>query len=119
VIYELRTYQLKVGAVQKYLQQFEHKGLPIISKYGTLVGYWTVDTGVLHRVIHIWTYNDLEHRQRARWQCMQDKDWTELSAARHAADRSAGKRHHVSGELLANSIAWGASGRDAVSACRA
>jgi hypothetical protein len=77
VIYELRTYQLKVGAVQKYLQQFEHKGLPIISKYGTLVGYWTVDTGVLHRVIHIWSYNDLEHRQRARRQCMQDKDWTE------------------------------------------
>jgi hypothetical protein len=77
VIYELRTYQLKVGAMQKYLQQFEEKGLPIISKYGTLVGYWIAESGMLHRVIYLWSYDDTEDRQRARRQCMQDRDWTE------------------------------------------
>ena len=45
MIYEMRTYQLKVGTVQKYLKQFEEKGLPIVSKYCTLVGYWTVESG--------------------------------------------------------------------------
>ena len=37
MIYEMRTYRLKVGVLQKYLKQFEEKGLPFVSKYCNLV----------------------------------------------------------------------------------
>jgi hypothetical protein len=77
MIYEMRTYRLKVGTMQKYLKQFEEKGLPIVGKYCTLVGYWTVESGLLNRVIHIWSFKDLEDRRRAREKWWQDKDWTE------------------------------------------
>ena len=77
MIYEMRTYQLKVGTLQKYLKQFEEKGLPIVRKYCTLVGYWTIESGRLNRVIHIWSFKDLEDRRNAREKWWQDKDWME------------------------------------------
>jgi NIPSNAP len=77
MIYEMRTYQLKVGTLQKYVQQFEEKGLPIVRKYCTLVGYWTVESGRLNRVVHIWSFKDLEGRRIAREKWSKDKDWTE------------------------------------------
>ena len=77
MIYEMRTYQLKVGTTQKYLKQFEEKGLPVVSKYCALVGYWAVESGVLNRVVHIWSFKDLEDRRKAREKWWQDKDWTE------------------------------------------
>jgi len=77
VIYEMRTYQLKVGMVQKYVQLFGEKGLPIVSRYCTLVGYWTVESGLLNRVVHIWSFEDLEDRRSSRERWWQDKEWIE------------------------------------------
>jgi hypothetical protein len=59
------------------VKQFEEKGLPIVRKYCTLVGYWTVESGRLNRVVHIWSFKDLEHRRKAREKWWQDKHWTE------------------------------------------
>ena len=66
MIYEMRTYQLKVGTVRQYVKQFEEKGLPIVSRYCTLVGYWMVESGLLNRVVHVWSFKDLEDRRLAR-----------------------------------------------------
>jgi hypothetical protein len=77
MIYEMRTYQLKVGAVQTYVKQFQEKGLPIVSKYCTLVGYWVVESGSLNRVVHIWSFKDMEDRRRSREKWWQDTGWTE------------------------------------------
>src|SRR5579872_849736 len=77
MIYEMRTYQLKVGTVQAYVKQFQEKGLPIVSKYCTLVGYWIVESGSLNREIHIWAFKDMEDRRRSREKWWQDADWTE------------------------------------------
>ncbi len=77
MIYEMRTYQLKVGSVQKYVKQFEEKGLPIVSRYCNLVGYWVVESGLLNRVVHLWCFKDMEDRRIARERWWQDKEWTE------------------------------------------
>jgi hypothetical protein len=77
MIYEMRTYQLKVGTVQTYVKQFQEKGLPIVSEYCTLVGYWTVESGPLNRVVHIWSFKDMEDRRSSREKWWQDADWTE------------------------------------------
>ena len=77
MIYEMRTYHLKVGVLQQYVRQFEEKGLPIVSRYCNLVGYWIVESGRLNRVIHIWSFKDLEDRRRARERWWQDREWIE------------------------------------------
>jgi hypothetical protein len=77
MIYEMRTYQLKVGTVRQYVKQFEEKGLPIVNRYCTLVGYWMVESGLLNRVVHVWSFKDLEDRRLAREKWWQDKEWIE------------------------------------------
>ena len=75
MIYEMRTYQIKVGETQRYVKQFEQKGLPIVTRYCCLVGYWIVESGLLNRVVSIWQFDDLEHRRRARELWWQDEEW--------------------------------------------
>lgn len=75
--YEMRTYTLKVGKLQEYLKLFEEVGLPIISKYAKLVGYWYTDIGELNQVIHIWEYESLDERRKRRTALYEDPDWVE------------------------------------------
>jgi hypothetical protein len=77
MIFEMRTYELKVGVMQQYLKQFGDVGLPIVSRYCRLVGYWIVESGRLNRVIHVWAFDSLEHRRSAREQWWQDREWIE------------------------------------------
>lgn len=77
MIYEMRTYQIKVGQTQKYMKQFEEKGLPVVSRYCTLVGYWLIESGLLNRVVHIWAFDSVEHRREAREKWWADPEWTE------------------------------------------
>ncbi len=75
MIYEMRTYQLKVGVLQRYLEQFGTIGLPIVERYCKLIGYWSVESGQLNRVIHIWEFASLEQRRQAREQWWSDPEW--------------------------------------------
>ncbi|WP_252315910.1 NIPSNAP family protein [Sinobaca sp. H24] len=77
MFYEMRTYTVKVGKVNEYLDHFEEVGFPIISKYAKLVGWWYTDIGELNQVIHIWEYESLDVRKEKRKQLYEDKDWTE------------------------------------------
>jgi len=77
MLFEMRTYQIKVGELGRYMRQFEEKGLPVVTRYCTLVGYWTVDTGMLNRVVHIWKFQDHEQRRVARERWWVDPDWLE------------------------------------------
>jgi len=71
----MRTYTIKIGKLNQYISHFEKVGLPIIQKYGTLVGYWSTDIGELNQVIHIWAYDDLNTRAQKRQELYQDPDW--------------------------------------------
>jgi NIPSNAP len=77
MIYELRTYQLKPGTTQNYVALFQEKGLPIVGRYCTLVGYWVVESGLLNRVVHIWSFKDLEDRRQSRERWWLDREWSE------------------------------------------
>ena len=77
MIYEMRTYRIRVGEMAKYLEQFEQKGLPVVTRYCTLVGYWVTEVGALNEVVHIWSFPDLAARQDARARWWADPDWLE------------------------------------------
>lgn len=77
MIYEMRTYQLKVGGLQKYMEQFGRMGLPIVERYCKLVGYWSVESGRLNKVIHIWAFDSLEHRDECRRRWWADPEWVD------------------------------------------
>lgn len=73
----MRTYQLKVGVLHQYMEQFGRVGLPIVQKYCTLVGYWSLESGLLNRVVHIWSFESVEQRREARERWWADPEWTE------------------------------------------
>jgi hypothetical protein len=77
MFYEMRTYTLKIGTMQTYLKHFEENGLPVISRYATLVGWWYSEFGELNQVIHLWAYESLDERVNKRAALYQDPDWLE------------------------------------------
>jgi hypothetical protein len=67
MIYELRTYQLKMGATPQYLAIAESRLLPALAEHGLRpVGFWTTDIGTLNEVVHLWAYQNLNERQE-KW----------------------------------------------------
>jgi hypothetical protein len=77
MIYEMRTYSIQIGKTQQYLELFEEIGLPIISKYAKLVGYWYTEIGELNQVIHIWEYESMDIRAERRKALYSDPEWLE------------------------------------------
>ncbi|MFB4164256.1 NIPSNAP family protein [Alteribacillus sp. JSM 102045] len=75
MFYEMRTYTIKVGKTKEYLDHFENVGLPIISQYAKLVGWWYTDIGELNQVIHIWEYASLDERKEKREALYKDEAW--------------------------------------------
>ena len=79
MLYEMRTYRLKVGAVNHYLRLVEDVGISIQTRHlGKLAGYFSSEIGVLNEIIHIWAYSDLLDRQRRREQLAMDTDWQDF-----------------------------------------
>lgn len=75
MIFEMRTYTLKIGKLYDYTHHFEKVGMPIISKYLELVGYWHTEIGELNQVITIWAYGDLNDRATKRAELSKDEAW--------------------------------------------
>lgn len=65
MIYELRTYDLKVGKVDTFMKRFG-EGLPVREKYSKLGGFWFTDIGPLNQVLHLWPYENMAHRDEVR-----------------------------------------------------
>ncbi len=77
MVFEMRTYTLKIGKVHEYLKLFEEIGLPIISKYSKLSGFWYTEIGELNQIVHIWEYESLDDRTERRKALYQDQEWIE------------------------------------------
>lgn len=76
MIYELRTYALRPGGVPAYVELFGAKGLPLLSRYAALVGYFHVETGGrLNRLVHVWRYESRAHRLAQRAALMAEPAW--------------------------------------------
>jgi hypothetical protein len=76
-VYELRSYRTQPGKVAAWTDLF--KGvLPTRREYSTPVGMWTTDAGPLNRVVHLWSYDDLNHRAQVRSDVAQHPRWHEF-----------------------------------------
>jgi len=77
MIYEMRTYTTRAGAVPEILKANEEIGRPVRGDdYGVLIGYWYTDIGPLNQVVHLWRYEDMAERDRLRAELGQLKAWT-------------------------------------------
>jgi hypothetical protein len=76
MIYDMRTYDLQLGAVQKYMDAVREVALPIREDHGVkLAGWYSTDIGTLNRVVHIWAYRDYAHFDEARQAVRNDPRW--------------------------------------------
>jgi len=77
MIYELRTYTLVPGTQAKYLKLSGEVGRKVRGdNYGKLEGYWTTEFGTLNQLVHLWSFADLNERQRLRAALAQNEAWT-------------------------------------------
>ena len=69
MIYEVRTYTLRTGAVAEFEDRFA-KRKPLREKHSKLGAFWHTDFGPLNQVIHAWPYDSLaaqDCRCATRW----------------------------------------------------
>lgn len=78
MLVEQRTYTAYPGKWRDYLTLYEATGLEIQRRIlGRMVGYYTVDSGTLNQIVHMWAYLDPQEREDRRAQLMADPDWLE------------------------------------------
>jgi hypothetical protein len=65
MIYEVRTYTLRPGSVAEFEERYA-KRLPARDKHSKLGAFWHTEFGPLNQVIHVYPYDDLQHRTRVR-----------------------------------------------------
>ncbi|MFP6679337.1 MAG: NIPSNAP family protein [Dehalococcoidia bacterium] len=76
MIYDMRTYDIAVGQVPKYLEAVQKVGLKVRQDHGIkLAGWYYTDIGTLNRVVHIWAYEDYAHYEKARTAFRSDPRW--------------------------------------------
>jgi len=75
MILEMRTYQVQAGKAPEFLKIYQDTGLSVITRYATLVGCWTKESGVLNSVVFLWGYDDFGHRSAQRAKLAQDPEW--------------------------------------------
>jgi hypothetical protein len=73
MIYEVRTYTLRTGAVPEFEERYE-KRLAARLKHSKLGAFWHTDFGPLNQVIHVYPYDDLDHRTRVRAALATDRE---------------------------------------------
>jgi len=76
MIHELRISILWPGKVPEFLKLAEERAMVIRGdNYGTCEGYWFTEFGTLNQIAHLWSYDDLNHRQDVRAQLGQNAEW--------------------------------------------
>jgi NIPSNAP len=76
MIYELRTYTFHPGKLPEYLKLNAEVGRKIRGdRYGTFEGGWTTEFGVLNQYVHLWSYADLNERERLRAELGKNEAW--------------------------------------------
>jgi len=81
MIYEVRTYSLQPGTVAEFESRFAQRH-PFREKHSKLGAFWHPEIGPLNQVIHVWPYDDLQHRAAVRAAMAQDPDLQRLPGGR-------------------------------------
>lgn len=74
MIYEVRTYMLKPGSLNEVENRFA-EAVPYRDKYSKLGAFWHTDIGPLNQIIHVWPYENLQHRTEIRALSAKDEHW--------------------------------------------
>ena len=80
MIYEMRTYPLKPGAVAEFEERFARRQ-PAREKHSKLGAFWHTEFGPLNQVVHVWPYEDLQHRQEVRDSKAKDEELQQFRPA--------------------------------------
>jgi NIPSNAP protein len=76
VIYELRIYTFHPGKLSDYLKLNAEVGRKIRGDaYGKFEGGFTTEFGVLNQYVHLWSYADLNERERVRVELSKNEAW--------------------------------------------
>ncbi|MFT5390415.1 MAG: hypothetical protein ACI8PT_000600 [Gammaproteobacteria bacterium] len=76
MIYELRTYTLRPGAQPLVAGNAGTVAREIRGdNYGKLEGYWLTEHGALNQVMHLWSFDSFDERQRLRAALGQNERW--------------------------------------------
>ena len=70
MVYELRIYTCKPGAVERVLTLWEQEGKAMLDLYFKMAGQWTTISGITNRIYTLWEFTDLNHREEARKQLL-------------------------------------------------
>jgi hypothetical protein len=81
MIYEVRTYSLQPGTVAEFESRFA-KRHPLREKHSKLGAFWHPEIGPLNQVIHVWPYEDLQHRAAVRAAMAKDTELAQLPGGR-------------------------------------
>ena len=77
MIYELRTYTLAPGKQGEYIALSGDTGRKARGdRFGKLEGHWSTEFGTLNQVVHLWSYPDLNERERLRGELSRNEAWT-------------------------------------------
>mmetsp|Transcript_12749 Transcript_12749/g.17598 ORF Transcript_12749/g.17598 Transcript_12749/m.17598 type:complete len:251 (-) Transcript_12749:24-776(-) len=81
-IYEFRTYDIKTDHFPDFIS-LTNQHIDKRLKYSKLIGYWTSELSeTINQTVHIWEYDDLDHRASVRKTLVGDHDWMQLYMAR-------------------------------------
>ncbi|MHB2167990.1 NIPSNAP family protein [Alsobacter sp. R-9] len=80
MIVEKRTYTLRPGTMAEFLAIYEAEGLPIHTKYLTMLGYFTSDIGPQNQVITLWSFDSMADREERRARLYADPAWLAVLA---------------------------------------
>jgi hypothetical protein len=81
MIYEVRTYTLRTGAVAEFEERFA-KRKPLREKHSKLGAFWHTEFGPLNQVVHAWPYENLQHRTAVRDAMAKDADLSAIPGGR-------------------------------------
>ena len=81
MLYEVRTYTLQPGGVAEFETRFA-KRHPVREKHSKLGAFWHTELGTLNQVIHVWPYEDLQHRAAVRAAMAKDPELQQLPGGR-------------------------------------
>lgn len=74
MIIEMRTYTLQPGTLAEAEKRFG-EALPVREKHSKLAAFWHTEVGPLNQIIHVWTYDNFEHRAAVRAAAMKEEGW--------------------------------------------
>ncbi|GFY45711.1 protein NipSnap 3A [Trichonephila inaurata madagascariensis] len=73
-IFEIRTYTVRPRDYKEYIK-FTEDNFHLRIKHSKLFGFWITELGGLNEIIHIWEYDNHEHRAKVRDALAKDVEW--------------------------------------------